>query len=195
MDRYVAAGCDAFTRALMFDVSPQEIGFIPDYKAAIEAKSGSSRTGGLEFGIEDAMIALGPLVVFAGQKVFSDLGDWAISGAEKVIKRYISEGAQRFLPGFLRDPKKGSLRDILTDEGKEEIIAILRSSFKGKNIPKEQTEKVLVAVKRQLFSPEHVRSSRRKRKAFHSAAGELSALLVDFQHLRCYIDYVLRHND
>lgn len=153
MDQIAWAGRDAFTRELMNDVSPDEIPLIADYQAAIEAKSSGSNVGGLEFGIEDAVIALGPLVVVAGTKLFTDLAQWATTSTEKVIKNYIRKGAQRLLASWLGKPTKGGLRDVLTDEGKKEIVAMVRSSFKGKKIPKEKTDKVIAALERRLFEP------------------------------------------
>jgi len=153
MNRINAAGCDSFIRGLMNDVSPDEIPLIADYKAALAASSSGAPVGGLEFGLEDALVALGPLVIFAGTKVFSDLGDWALSRAEDVLKKYIVKGAQRLLACWLDKPVKGGLNDVLTEDGKKEIISIVRTSFKGSKIPREKVDKVIAALEQRLFAP------------------------------------------
>ena len=152
MNAGTTTGCDVFIRDLMEDVSPQEVPLIPDYKSAINA-SKVRHVEGLEFGLDDiAGAALGPLVILAGSNLFSDLGRWAMESTEEVFNTYIKKGSQKLLSYWLDDPKKGGLKDILTAEGKNEVLALVRSSFKGKKVPKEKVDKVIAALERRLFN-------------------------------------------
>lgn len=150
MDNARTAGRNEFIDSLMRDVSPEELPLISDYQSAIDAPS-VKNIDGLEFGIEDAVVALGPLIVFAGTKVFTDLSQWTLQTGEKIAEKYIKKGTEHLLSRWLSSPKKGGLREVLNEDGKRELMSMVRASFRNKKIPKENVDKVLAALERRLF--------------------------------------------
>jgi hypothetical protein len=145
-------GRDLFIQGLLSDLSPLELPLLPDYLAAINAPEVKS-VDGLEFGIEGIAEALGPAVVFVGSALFTDLGKWAIEGSEELIKKYIKAGYQKALSNWMRLPVKGALKEVLTEEGKAELMAMVRASFRGKKVSKEKIDRVMAALQRRLFEP------------------------------------------
>ncbi|WP_445220512.1 hypothetical protein ACKWRH_10865 [Bradyrhizobium sp. Pa8] len=143
-------GREVFIRQLVNDVAPAEAPLVPDYIAAVDAAKAKS-VDGLEFGIEGFVEALGPLVVLVSTTLFTDLGKWALSGTEEAIKTLIKQGGQRLLAAWLGAPKKGGLKDVLTDQGKSELLAMVRASLKGKKIEKEKIDKIMAALEKRLF--------------------------------------------
>jgi hypothetical protein len=145
-------GREVFIRQLVEDVAPAETPLVTDYIAAIDAARGKS-VDGLEFGIEGVVEALGPLVVLVSTTLFTDLGKWALAGTEGAIKSVIKKGGQKLLTAWLGAPKKGGLKDVLTDQGKAELLAMVRASLRGKKIEREKVDKIMAALEKRLFQP------------------------------------------
>lgn len=139
----------AFIRDLMEDIAPAEAPLTADYIAAVDAPDVGS-VGGQQFGIEDFGSTIGPYVALAGAALYASLSNWAVERTADVIKKYLVLGGEKVIDKWLGRPTRGGLRGTLTPDGKQELLKLVRASFKGKKISKDKVDKVMAAIERQF---------------------------------------------
>jgi hypothetical protein len=86
----------------------------------------------------------------AGAALYASLSKWAVERTADVIKKYLVLGGDKVLDKWLGRPTKGGLKGTLTPDGKQELLRLVRASFKGKNISKDKVDRVMAAVERRF---------------------------------------------
>lgn len=114
-----------FCELLLGDIAPDETEFAPEYVKAAGHWDKPGSDLGPEFGITEAAVASGPVVVWIGLRVFDLIMEWGGAVAKKTIEGFIVDRGKEKLKSWLSAPKSTQLAGALTHEGKKELLALI----------------------------------------------------------------------
>jgi len=127
---------------LLEDLSPGEVEFVREYARAAGDATDGGRALGPEFGVPEAAVLLGPVVVVIGQRVYDLVLEWVGNVAQKTVEGFIVDRGKEKLKAWLAAPRRNGIGDALTAEGKAELIGLVSRLAAEANLSPEESERV-----------------------------------------------------